>query len=387
MKKQYALLIGLPFIYKVVDFDLLKNNNIEPILTYLEGVESIGEGKSAYYKSLTIDEIAKIIECNKVDAIVCFNDNFLIEVAQLRKKYNIQGIKYPEIKKYKVKSESYRALAPYMRVPKTIRCKSDLKFEEIIERIGEGEYFIKPENLAGAEGSCHIKNKTDYLSWVANRYDFKKSYILQEYFDCSLVHCELIVRNGTVLYIQARRYSNPIHLILSGKITASFPIIDKDIRTNIENEAINVQKRLGYLNGVMHTEFFLSDSNELTFLETNIRQVGGAINYIHLKRAGVSFETAMVLLELDKDVLIRLNEENFDIAGYIPVKPGVVTQIDVPVLKGQYSFDVRVRVGDYCSSPKSASNAAASFVGYSSSYEDLVDDYRSLEKNDIIKYS
>ena len=94
-------------------------------------------------------------------------------------------------------------------------------------------------------------------------------------------------------------------MFLSGKIIASFPIVDLPLQMKIEREAIKVQQLLEYKNGVMHTEFFLDNDQHLVFLETNIRQAGGAINLIHRRRAGVSLETAMVLLELNKDVIIH----------------------------------------------------------------------------------
>lgn len=58
----------------------------------------------------------------------------------------------------------------------------------------------------------------------------------------------------------------------------------------------------------------------------------------------------------------------------------------MPKLKGQYNFDFRVKIGEYYDTPKSASNTAASFVGYSSVYSDLISDFFSLENSDIIKY-
>jgi hypothetical protein len=387
MSKLVALLIGMPFTYKLVDFELLKNNNIEPILAYLDGTETLNIGKSVYYKSLVIDEIARIIETNRVDAIVCFNDNFLIETAKIRTTYNIPGIDYPTIEKYKVKSEMYRVLNPYMTVPKTLNYRENLSFEEIIECMGTGEYFIKPDNLAGAEGSCHIKSKNDYIDWKNTSINSRTNFILQKFYSGPLFHCELIVKNNLVKYIQARRYSYPNHMFLNGKIIASFPIVDTYLQMKIEREAIKVQQLLEYQNGVMHTEFFLDDEQGLVFLETNIRQAGGAINLIHRKRAGISFETAMVLLELDKDITIELNGKAlYDFCGYIPLKQGQVVQICVPKLKGQYDFDFRVKIGEHYDAPKSASNTAASFVGYSTVYNDLTDDFFSLENNDIIKY-
>lgn len=387
MPKLFPLLIGMPLTYKLIDFELLKNNDIEPILAYLEGTETIGIGTNVYYKSLVIDEISRIIETNKVDAIVCFNDNFLIEAAHLRTKYNIPGIKYPTIEKYKIKSEMYRVLSSYMTVPKTIKYHEDLPFEEIIECIGYGEYFIKPDNLAGAEGGCHIKSKNDYINWKSASLNPGINYILQKFYPDPLFHCELIVHHGEIKYIQARQYSYPNHMFLSGKIIASFPIVDLPLQMKIEREAIKVQQLLEYKNGVMHTEFFLDNDHHLVFLETNIRQAGGAINLIHRRRAGVSLETAMVQLELNKDIIIKLNSNDiYDFCGYIPLKHGRVSQICLPKLKGQYNFDFRVKIGEHYDTPKSASNTSASFIGYSSVYSDLIDDFFSLENNDIIKY-
>ena len=70
-----------------------------------------------------------------------------------------------------------------------------LQFEEIIECIGYGEYFIKPDNLAGAEGSCHIKNKNDYISWKSSTLTLAIRII--SYKNLTLIplfHCELIVK-------------------------------------------------------------------------------------------------------------------------------------------------------------------------------------------------
>ena len=291
------------------------------------------------------------------------------------------------MKKFKLKSEMYRVLSPHMVVPQTISCHQYLDFEDIVECLGEGDYFIKPDHLAGAEGSCHIKDKHDYLEWKKSTVNSNTTNILQKFYPYPLVHCELIVKNGVVKYIQARRYSYPNHLFLSGHIIASFPIVDREIRLKIERLAVKVQQELGYENGVMHTEFFLKNDQHLIFLETNIRQPGGAINLIHRRRAGIGFETAMILLALDKDVLITLNESGYDLGGYIPMKKGRVTDISIPKLLGQYTFDVKVHIGDYCAPPKSASDTAVSFFGYSSTYNDLINDFWSIENNGIVQHS
>jgi biotin carboxylase len=387
MRRLSPLCIGRPFILNEIDFALLKNINIEPILAYPKGISPINKNKSVFYKDLNISEISKIVEDHKIDAIICFNDNFLIETAQIRTKYNIPGLHFPEIEKYKIKSKMYRALGNEIIYPPTIHYIDNLKFENIVENIGKGEYFIKPNNLAGSEGGCHIQSQDNYTEWKKNDYNLSLNYVIQKFYTGTLFHCELIVRNGVIKYIQARRYSYPNHMFLKGKIIASFPIIDLVLKNKIEQAAIKVQKVLKYNNGVMHTEFFLDNNSIPVFLETNIRQAGAAINLIHKRRAGISLETAMVLLELDKDINIVLDKTlDYDLCGYIPRKKGIVTKISLPQLKGQYNFDIKVKVGENCDYPKSGSDAEVAFVGSSVNYQDLIDDFDHLENHRLAEY-
>lgn len=382
-----VLLIGSPLSYKLVDYELLRRENIEPILSYSRDMTLIPDGISVYYDTLSMSAMDQIIQEHKVQSLVCFNDNFLIQAAQLRTKNDLSGIGYPEIKKFKMKSEMYRVLGARTATPKTLSYKESLSFTNISEMLGEGEYFIKPDNLAGAEGCCHISDEENYYEWKQSKRALETNYLIQRYYSDPLYHCELVVKNNKIRYMQARRYSYPNHRFLEGKIIASFPVQDMKIQHAIERESIKAQKILGFKNGVMHTEFFVDKDFNPVFLETNIRQAGGGINLIHKRRAGISLETLMILLELNREFEITLSDPSiFDLCGYIPIKEGRVTGIDIPSLKGDYDFDIRVQLGSYYQAPKSASNTSVSFVGFSKSYEDLLADFSYLESNDIIKY-
>ncbi|HHS8316164.1 TPA: ATP-grasp domain-containing protein [Legionella pneumophila] len=388
MQTTRVLLIGVPFSYKLVDYKLLKSERIEPVLSYLKGTQPISSGISAYYEALCFDEIAQIIEDYSIKYIVCFNDNFLIQAGQLRSRYGLPGIGYPEINKFKVKSEMYKMLSPYLSTPKTIHYRHDFSFKNISEILGVGEYFIKPDNLAGSEGSCHIRNTEDYHYWQQLNNNSGNHFLIQRYYSEPLYHCELVVRHNEIRYIQARRYSYPNHRFLEGKIIASFPIQDIALRQLIEQQSIIVQQHLGLKNGIMHTEFFVGTDCKPVFLETNIRPAGGAINLVHKRRAGISLETLMILLELDRDFDISVEDRQlFDLCGYIPLKQGRVTNIVIPELKGIYDFDIRVQLGMNYQAPTSASNTAVAFVGFSPVYNDLEDDFIFLEDKEPIIYS
>ena len=272
MKKYQPLLIGMPFTYKEIDFELLKSEQIEPILIYPKELEEIGEGKPAYYTNLSIDELSRIIKQSQCDAIVCYNDNFLIESAQLRTLFNIEGIQSREIQKYKYKSEMYQSVSDSVNTIPYMFVDESLTFEAMMEHLGAGPYFIKPDHRAGSEGTSVIATNSDFIRWKQKYHSSFPQSIVQPYCNSDLYHCELIVHNNDIKYIQARKYSYPNHQFLEGKIIASLPITDFKLKEKVEAAAVKVQQQLGFFNGVMHTEFFVTDKQELLFLETNIRK-------------------------------------------------------------------------------------------------------------------
>ncbi|MCE3045429.1 acetyl-CoA carboxylase biotin carboxylase subunit family protein [Legionella sp. 16cNR16C] len=389
MKNKSVLLIGPSFLYDQIDFEILKENNISPIYSFKKGINQKNisdEYEAVYYEDLTIQHFIKIISEKRPDAIVCYNDNFLMQVAQLRDYFSIPGMGVREVKKFKIKSQMYNLLCTVLPTPKTVVFDSSVTPTLLRERLGEGDYFLKPDDLAGAEGTLQIKSEEIVSCWEKLKFSDERQFIIQKYYDLPLVHCELYIQQGQIKYIQARHYSYPNHLFLKGKIISSFPIQNHLLEKKIESASKLVASVLNFNNGVMHTEFFVGHDERLIFLETNIRQAGGAINLIHKKRSGVSMETAMILLELNKPLLLKENFKGFQISGYIPMQEGKVMSITLPKLKGEYKFDVRVKVGDICEQPTSASNASISFLGESDKLENLLDDFRWLENNSMIEY-
>ncbi len=388
MKNNNVLLIGPPFLYRLVDKKLLEQYRITPIYSYKVGshVTTSSKEHTVFYDELSTTALAKVVEQTKPDAIVCYNDNFLIEVAQLRDRFDIRGIGNNQIQKFKIKSQMYHVLKDIIPTPNTIAIDSSTTSNLIRATLGDGEYFIKPNDLAGSEGTTHISSVESLNHWL-NQNDTKKSqYLIQKYYDLPLVHCELYIQQGDVRYIQARRYSYPNHLFLQGKTITSLPIEDSNLRKKIESSTKQVAKALSYMNGVMHVEFFLDKDESLIFLETNIRQAGGAINLIHKKRSGISMETAMILLELDRPLMLKENFSGYEICGYIPMQAGKVINIQLPKLNGTYHFDVRVSIGDVCTKPEAASDASVAFWGESNNLNYLLDDFHWLENNSIIRY-
>lgn len=382
-----VLLIGSDVSYQHVDSDKLISLGVYPYYLFEGPIQQQKSPRNELFiKNLNLSEVQKVVEENKIDSLVCFNDNFLIETAKIRTELNLPGIGYPEILKFKNKVEMNKALRGKIRTIDTLLFSVSTEYEDILKKLGGESYFIKPDSRAGAEDTFVVRNKEDYIRVKKIIVDKYGQGIIQPYIEAELYHCELYVSNGVAFYKSARRYSYPNHKILNGKIIASLPIKDPYIKQELETASVCVQKELCFTNGVMHTEFFWVNGKPI-FLETNIRQAGGSINLIHGKTTGTSMEMAMILLENNISLEFQSKEEGLLFTcGYIPRKKGRVLAINMPEMKGKVLFDCRVKKGENLNKPSSASDVAVSYFAEYNFVEDLFDDFYCLENYDIVSY-
>jgi hypothetical protein len=383
-----VLVIGKLISYELLDVELIENQGIEPWFLFLNS-DKIPDDFP--YKVCLVESLCeptvKSLVCEKdITAICCFNDNFLLQVSNIRDELGLTGIKSEEMKKFKRKSSMYNALSPVVQTIPYIKVEPGLTYQQLEYTLGLPPYFVKPDQLAGAEGTLKIDCKEEFEKFMGKFDQKQNSLIIQPYIDAELYHCEMFVHKGNVIYSQARKYSYPNHKILEGKIIASFPIEDRTIEIELEKLAEDVQKTLKFENGVMHTEFFIDSGNNISFLETNIRQPGGAINLIHRKRTGISVETAMILLELEKNIDFNVDSSKLYTSGYIPMKKGIVDGFTIPKLSGKVEFDKRVQIGQSCDQPTSASHASISYLGEYLSIKTMKEDFKLIEQCGIVNY-
>jgi len=380
------LLIGSDLQYTQIDMSVLARHGISPLFLYVHQLGSMPKSFSLVCDELSVDSVSEVVSNNNINSIVNFNDNFVLEASKLRSAHKIEGITEKEALKFKSKRVMYECLGKYISVPPVLLFSQSLTYSDISSHFNNNKLFIKPDSRAGSEGTGKIFSESDFDKWLRGNYNSEYDYIIQPYIDFSLYHCDIIVSNNKIIYSSARQYSYPNHLFLQGNIIASLPINDVRLEEAIKEKAEIVKDVLQLVNGVMHIEFFSKGENDIIFLETNLRQPGGAINLMHSEVLGVSIETIMVLLECGVSLDKIDGVTSLYMAGYIPRKRGTVTSIETPELKGNLKYDIRVKVGDKCSSPLSASDASASFVGKYKNHEDLYNDFLLLENNGIINY-
>lgn len=384
---QKVLIIGTPNAYEEIDRELLTRYNIVPLFLYsYTNAPEVNDDLHVQVEDITLDNVKNCAIENHIDGVVCLNDNFLIETSKIRQALNLPGIHLDEMKKFKFKSTMCDELETKLDVIPYLYLDTERSYQQVCNELGDGPFFVKPDSLAGSEGAFKINNVSEYDELRLSKTTSGRVYIIQPHISGELYHCELVVCGGEVLYKQARKYSYPNFDILSGKIIASFPVMDQVLATEIEGKATCAQETLGFNNGVMHTEFFREKNGVLRFLETNIRTAGGGINLIHMQRLGVSLDTLMVILEMGRVINIKKTANTLLTSGYIPTKKGRVVGFKYPKLKGNVKFMPKVKVGDVCSYPTSASNASLVYIGQYNTMEDMLVDFNQIESCDAVLY-
>lgn len=387
VKARRVLLIGHPISYALVDINYLGRKGLNIFFLHTSNGQDLPENeKNIFIDQLDEKLVQKIVFEYGIEQITCFNDNFLLETANIRTSLKLKGISKTKMRDFKFKSTMTDKLKNVIDTIPYVYFKPDLEYETLNTKLGHFPYFLKPDCLAGSEGTHQILNENDFEVLKAESKNIGYTSIIQPYINEELYHCELMVHSGSVIYAHARRYSYPNHMILNGKIISSMPIEDYDIEQKIIDSAVIVQKELAFNDGVMHTEFFINKKNEIIFLETNIRQAGGGINLIHKKRLGISLETAMILLESGQSLDISIKANKYYTCGYIPLKKGKVIGFDLPILKGKVKFQERVKIGQICKNPKSASDVAMSYFGEYLSIQDIKDDFDVIERYNTVLY-
>lgn len=114
---QRVLIIGSPLSYELVDDELIERNFIKAFYLYkkTKNQKLLHSKLKVFVDELTIHQVKQIIMEYKIDSIVCFDDQFLLEAAKIRKELHLPGIVFDVMKKFKCKSEMNKQLKEHIK--------------------------------------------------------------------------------------------------------------------------------------------------------------------------------------------------------------------------------------------------------------------------------
>lgn len=345
--------------YELIDYELLLKLGIKAIFLIKDESKAIYSQATVLVNSFSFEDILAICDLIRPDYIACFSEDMFVDIANIRETLNIAGMSLSMAKLLSHKNLMYEKLDGLFPYPNTSILTVSSNLNSIKEKLNTREIFIKPINSSGSYETYHIKNDEDFSNFLVNRKESEENYIAQAYIEDELYHSELAVFNGNILFVCARKYTHPNHLMVSKNLPIfSLNILDSDKHKLIVDASIKVKDTLGIKNGVLHTEFFMSDDGHVQFIETNARPPGIGLNKMYQKKYSISLETILCCIVCGIEPPSLVESRNHFICGYYPKKQGVIKNINKPKLPVQNEWTVFVKPDDASEQMKHMSKSA-----------------------------
>jgi hypothetical protein len=202
------------------------------------------------------------------------------------------------------------------------------------------------------------------------------------------------VRDSKILFISIAEYLWPIALFKQGFPTGSIWLPPYDPRWKMLADFHHrVVSTLQPPDGATHCELFLTEENEIVFLEIAARPSGALVIPLIEEITGVNLEYAHFALRLRRPVTIQPKPATvFSLFCYIPKKSGKITCLQLPPLKSEVHVDWHVKINEVIPAAKEGeedillkpSHLAATITANNTNFPELYADFCMLRTADYI---
>ncbi|QRN95685.1 ATP-grasp domain-containing protein [Archangium violaceum] len=311
--------------------------------------------------------------------------------SQLRSEFGLQGPKYEDIlpfrDKYLMKE---KLVAKGVRVPKfgryePARFSRDpaAYFRHITAEVGL-PFVLKPVDSAGADGVHKISSWSDF---EALRGDFGRGYEYEEFIQGTMYSVNIISKDRKTVFGGVTEYLVNSFDVQAGKVNADINLIDHDPWVaRMVRFAESALDALGWPDGASHLELFLTDQDELVFLEVAARFKGLAGLAAMERHYGIALTNLSFELETGIESRPYDQEQVYCFDGVLPKRGGVIERLIEPQAESEYKMTWKVRPGDVTDQTDSLQANAGTFLMWNKDYEALYRDFKRLAHYEPIVY-
>lgn len=324
------------------------NNHILPYLdkTYL--LES--QSKDGFLAEFDFDSLSEIVEKetrygNDIK-IVCTDEFNLLQAGRLRRKFNLTGHTDLDMMVFRDKTKMKAVLQKAgIRVPRYKMLQSEDNFQSLSDALGL-PFVIKPTDSCGSFGVYIIQTESDYFLMLDKIKNSTAHFEAEEYIDGKLFHVDSCTQNNKITFICANEYSCPNNHYTKGHPLGSIPITQVELENSLIQFARQVLAKLKSNNLVNHMEIFVTEKNELVFLEISARPPGGLVNWVHQ----INFSINLMDLDffMQTELFVELPKQKKGENAFwmnFPLLPGKIKQFLEPVVKSRYDITYFREVG------------------------------------------
>lgn len=332
-----------------------KENIGDHIMPFLDEIHVLqAQSKDGFLAEFDFDQLCEIVE-RELDhgshiKIVCTDEFNLLHAGRLRRKYNLTGNTDHDMITFRDKTKMKSILQEAgIRVPRFTLLQQNDTFEFLAETLGL-PFVIKPIDSSGSFGVSIVHTSTEYSAIMHNIKNSTASFEVEEYIKGTLFHVDSCTQDKKITFICANEYSCPNNEYTHGKPLGSIPVTELHLQKKLIDFACQVLSTLQSNNLVNHMEIFVTDKNELVFLEISARPPGGLVNFTHQINYAVNLMDLDFFLQTELFVeLPKLEKKENAFWMNFPLVPGIISQLSVPIVDSRLNMTYFRKLGDMIS--------------------------------------
>ncbi len=229
----------------------------------------------------------------KLDRIVALDDFDVEKAAALREHLRIPGMGDTTARYFRDKlAMRTQAASRGIPVPEFLHVLNHEEISRFAKQV-KFPFIVKARLLAGAHGLKKVNNEEELWIRINELGDEQSFFLMERFVPGNIYHVDSIVYENEVRFALASRYGKPpFEVAHSGRVFTSRTVLrGSQIEQKLLELNEKINKAMGLLRGVSHTEFIEADEvrqdsapdgeslpgrdGKLYFLETSAR-VGGA---------------------------------------------------------------------------------------------------------------
>lgn len=223
-----------------------------------------------------VNTVSHLARARVIDRIVPMDDFDVETAAALREHLRVPGMGDTTARYFRDKlAMRVQARDKGILVPPFVHA---LNYEQVNDFVHTypAPWVLKPRSEASTVGIKKIESEEALWPILNSLGDRQSHHVLEKYIPGDVYHVDAIVSERQVVFTEVHRYGTPpLNVVHEGGIFTTRTVRDENSRTlrHFNAEVLGV---LGFVRGVVHTEFIKSHADgRFYFLETSAR-VGGA---------------------------------------------------------------------------------------------------------------
>jgi len=317
--------------------------------------------------------------------IISLSEDNLLMAAKLRSEFDIPGMKFETALSFRDKTIMKDVLRAknirtphYLKFNETLSGDPDSYFSILKQSLGL-PFVLKPVDLLGGLGISMIRSFREFELFCKTKACYSSPYEAEEFISGSLFHCDSIRKNNETLFSVCCEYTNPNFDFQKGKSVVSIPLPqDNPLASRIFAFNESVLQAMKLDEGISHHELFLTDTEDLVFLEIAARSPGAIITPMYRRAFNIGFEDIDFKMQMDIPFALLPSYDTHYMSGIFPLPSGTVKELVQPSLASNHEMNWLVKQGEETTTSQSLRDKSAYIMAWNKSYDTLRSDFDFL---------